>query len=43
VPVVDGSLVDLGVLLHQEVSADDVNAARAAASAAVNGALSVSR
>jgi glyceraldehyde 3-phosphate dehydrogenase len=33
VPVVDGSLVDLGVLLDQQVSAADVNAAFAAAAA----------
>jgi glyceraldehyde 3-phosphate dehydrogenase len=33
VPVVDGSLVDLGVLLERDVSAGDVNAAFAAASA----------
>jgi glyceraldehyde 3-phosphate dehydrogenase len=32
VPVVDGSLVDLGVLLGQDVTADDVNAAFEAAS-----------
>jgi glyceraldehyde 3-phosphate dehydrogenase len=31
VPVVDGSLVDLGVLLDREVTAEDVNAAFAAA------------
>ena len=34
VPVVDGSLVDLTVLLEREVTADDVNAAFQAASAA---------
>jgi glyceraldehyde 3-phosphate dehydrogenase len=33
VPVVDGSLVDLAVLLDQEVSATDVNAAFSSASA----------
>jgi glyceraldehyde 3-phosphate dehydrogenase len=33
VPVVDGSLVDLGVLLDREVTADEVNAAYAAAAA----------
>jgi glyceraldehyde 3-phosphate dehydrogenase len=32
VPVVDGSLVDLGVLLDRDVTADDVNAAFEAAS-----------
>ena len=33
VPVVDGSLVDLGVLLDREVTADEVNAAFASAAA----------
>ncbi|RYB88414.1 type I glyceraldehyde-3-phosphate dehydrogenase [Nocardioides glacieisoli] len=33
VPVVDGSLVDLGVLLDRDVTADEVNAAFAAAAA----------
>jgi glyceraldehyde 3-phosphate dehydrogenase len=33
VPVVDGSLVDLGALLDREVTVDEVNAAFAAAAA----------